>query len=212
MNEHRKFVEQKRLERTRAAIEKNRMMAYVVDTAAEVAPLVKSLLREGDSVSNGGTMTLGECGLYDLLRGGDYDYIDRDAATTPEGKLDCSRRALSSDWYIASANAIAETGEIVEMDGTGNRVAALCFGPKNVLLIAGRNKIAPTLEDARARVRQTASPANTHRFSAATPCATTGQCVDCSSPGRICSMELILHQQMIENRIRVILVNEDLGF
>lgn len=211
MNEHRQFVEEKRLLRTKAALEANRMEAYVVESAADVAPLVKTMIEPGSVVSNGGSATFGECGLYDVFRSGDYDYIDRDGAVG-EMKNELARLALMADWYIASANAIAETGEIVEMDGNGNRVAALSFGPTNVLLIAGRNKIEPTLEAARARVRATAAPANTHRFSAATPCATTGKCIDCSSPGRICSLELILHQQLRENRIKVILVNEDLGF
>lgn len=211
MNEHRKFVEDQRLERTKAALLKNRMEAYIVQTAAEVAPLVESLVEPGSVVSNGGSATFGQCGLYDLFRGGNYEYLDRDAAP-PEEKPDIARRAFLADWYIASANAVAETGEIVQMDGNGNRVAAICFGPKNVILIAGRNKIAPDLAAARARVQQTASPANNHRFSSANPCATTGKCVDCAAPGRICSQELILHQQLNAGRIRVILVNEDLGF
>lgn len=211
MNENRKFVENMRLERTKSALIKNRMEAWVVESAADVAPLVKSLVAPGSVVSNGGSATFGQCGLYEVFRGGDFDYLDRDAVP-PEEKPDIARKAFLADWYIASANAVAETGEIVQMDGNGNRVAAIAFGPKNVILIAGRNKIAPDLKAARARVQQTASPANAHRFSAATPCATTGQCVDCAAPARICSQELILHQQLTAGRIHVILVNEDLGF
>ncbi len=212
MNENRQFVLDKQLERVKAALEKNRMVAHIVPTAADVAPLVKALLAPGESVANGGSATVAECpGLYDLLRSGDYDYIDRDAVPPPE-KPPLARQALLADSYIASANAVTEAGEIVEMDGIGNRVAAIVYGPAKVILIVGRNKIAPDLEAARRRVHDIAAPANTHRFGAATPCATTGKCTDCSSPDRICSIELILHQQKVEGRIQVILVGEDLGF
>lgn len=211
MNEHVQALQKKRLARVKAALEKNRMEAYIVDSAAEVAPLVKSFLKQGDVISDGGSATLGECGLYELFQSGGYEYLNRNAAP-PEQKPEIARRALLADWYFASANAVAETGEIVEMDGNGNRVAAITFGPGNVVLVVGRNKIEPTLEAARARVRWTAAPANAQRFGLSTPCGKTGLCADCSSPERICSFELILHYQRVANRIRVILVDQDLGF
>ncbi len=210
MDEHRHFMEKKRLERTAEALRKNRMEAFVVNSAAEVPALLESLLPKGGVVASGGSITLEECGALALLRNGNYQYLDRYA---PGADADAVMRdAFSADCYLASANAITEEGEVYEMDGRGNRVAAIAFGPKQVVLVAGYNKIVETSEEARMRCYTVAAPANTHRLQLKTPCATTGECSSCNSPARICCTELLLGPQQNPSRVKVILVCEDLGY
>lgn len=210
MNEHLSFVEEKRLQRVKAALEKNNMEAYIVNSAAEVVPLVSGMLAKGATVANGGSVTLAQCGVMDLLRSGSYNFLDRDAPGADVQVI--FRQAFSADAYLASANAITENGEIYEMDGNSNRVAAMAFGPASVIVVAGRNKIVPDVAAAKQRNARFAAPANCHRLGCATPCATTGECVDCASPGRICCTEVIFHQQRVKGRFKVILVNEELGY
>lgn len=204
------FVYKQQLEKVKKALEANRMAAWVLDSAAEVVPLLKTLLLAGGSVSNGGSTTLKECGAIELLRSGAYRFLDREAPGVDKQAL--YREAFSADAYLASANAVTLQGEIYQIDGQGNRVAALVFGPKSVILVVGRNKIVPDIAAARRRRAELAAPANTHRLGTKTPCATTGVCSNCASPARICCSELVMYQQQVENRVKVILVNEDLGF
>lgn len=210
MDENVRFLVEQRMERTKKALEKNGMEAYIVPTAAEVVPLVKQLLAPGCTVSNGGSQTLKECGVLELLETGGYQYQNRSAPGANKRQVELD--TFSFDAFLASANAITENGEILEMDGYGNRVAAIAYGPPNVILVAGHNKIVPDLEAARRRNAQVSAPANCHRLDCNTPCAKTGVCVDCSSPGRICCIELILHKQLTNGRIKVILVGEELGY
>lgn len=213
MDEHLQFTEQKRLERVKTALEKNNMAAYVVATAAEVPALVQTLLPAGASVCTGGSMTLNECGVTGLLRSGAYTYHDQNAETaTPESKEAAYLAAFTADVYLASANAVTENGEIYQMDGRSNRVAAILWGPKSVVLVVGRNKIVADVEAARQRNARVAAPANAHRLQRATPCATTGVCINCASEQRICANELVMHRQLAKHRVKVILVSEDLGY
>lgn len=211
MHDSLRFVTQKRMEKVAAALRKNRMEAYVAATKAEVVPLVEKLVPQGAVVANGGSVTLQECGVMEHLRSGRYDFIDREAPGITDMD-EIYRRSFYADAYFCSANAVTETGEILEMDGRANRVAAIAYGPKSVIMVVSYTKIVGDLAAARARVAQVAAPANTHRLSCKTPCATTGICIDCESPGRICCTELILHMQREENRIKVILVGEEAGY
>ena len=187
MNEALAYVVAQRMERTAAALRKNNMEAYCVKTADEVVPLVKTLLAEGATVGAGGSMTLEECGVMDLLRSGAYHFLDRGApGLTPEDIGKIYRQIFSADCYFASANAVTEAGEILNVDGNANRVAAITFGPASVILVVGSNKIVKDLAAADARVKAVAAPANAKRLSCKTPCAVTGQCENCQSPGRIC--------------------------
>lgn len=212
MNEHAHFVDRARLERVAKALQRNRMQATVVNTAAEVAPLVKDMLQAGQSIGHGGSLTLEECGVMDLLRSGEYDFMDRALAKTPEAQAEVMHRHFMADVYLASANAVTEEGELFFVDGRGNRVAALTYGPASVILVVGKNKVVDDADAARMRNYGHAAPANAHRLGCATPCATTGECADCRSPGRICCAELLLGPQLVEGRIKVILVCEELGF
>jgi L-lactate utilization protein LutB len=204
------IIFEKRLEKAKAALEKNRMEVHVVQTTAEVAPLVKEMLAPGCTISNGGSITLQECGVMELLRSGEYNFLDRDAPGVDNEVL--FRQVFGADAYLCSANAVTMQGEVYEIDGRANRVAAIAYGPKSVIMVVGRNKLVETLDDARVRRAKIAAPANVLRVGAKTPCAVTGECSDCHSPGRICCTELVLYHQQMQNRIKIILVNEDLGY
>ena len=210
MDKSLEYIIDKRLERVKNALIKNNMNVHIVDTAQEVAPLVQELIPAGASVANGGSVTLQECGVMDLLRSGAYNFLDREAPGAEGNKV--YREAFFADAYLASANAITESGEIYEMDGNSNRVAAIAFGPSSVILVAGYNKIVANLEAARRRNAEIAAPANCRRLGKKTPCSVTGICSDCNSPDRICCTEMILRQQRVAGRIKVILVKEELGF
>ncbi|MGD9560021.1 MAG: lactate utilization protein [Oscillospiraceae bacterium] len=205
------FVETKRLERIKQNLERNNINTILLETAAEVVPLLQSLLPKGASISNGGSITLQQCGVTDLLRSGDYQYLDREAPGAD--RIAIGHQSFTVDYYLASANAITEAGEIYAIDGIGNRIAALAFGPERVILVAGCNKIVPDIAAARARNTAISGPANAHRVGAAqSPCVSTGFCSDCRSDTRICNMELVLRHQREAKRVTLILVNESLGY
>ena len=211
MNEYVKEVAQQRMERTAQALRKNQMEAYCVDCAADVLPLLKTLIAPGTCVSMGGSVSLQECGVPAFLRTGDYEFLDREAVTGDAvGEL--YRKAFFADYYLSSANAVTEQGEIFNVDGNGNRVAALAFGPQNVILVVGCNKIVEDLHEAHRRLRHLAAPANTKRLNRNTPCAKTGICADCRSPERICCTYTVQRFSKTPGRIKVILVAEPLGY
>ena len=203
-----------------AAVEnlrKNRMDAYLVSRKEDVVPQVRALLHASDSVAVGGSETLKESGVLELLRSGDYRFIDRYApGLTPEQVRRVFLDSLSADAYLCSANAVTMRGELYN----GNRVAALCYGPASVIVVAGRNKLVSDLDEAVSRVKRMAAPANALRLSKETYCARTGRCLGlgspsctdgCTVPDRICSTYVVHGWQQEKSRIKVILVEEDLG-
>ena len=205
------FTEEKRAERLLENLRKNRMEAYFVKTSEEAAELVKSLIPEGSVCRVGGSRTLHETGIISLLENGNYDY--RDSHSVPAEEVETARReAFFADYFLASANAITDDGEIYNVDGAGTRVAPIIFGPKNVILVAGTNKIVSDLAAAEDRLRNLAAPANAKRLGCKTPCADTGTCMDCHSPARICCSYTVLSYQRIPNRIKVIIIGEHLGY
>ncbi len=210
MNEHMNFMHQKWLERTGANLTKNGMETFVVDSAKDVVPLVESLVKDGATVSFGGSVSLDETGVLDHLRSGRYTCLDRDAPGVDRDEV--LRQTFFADAYFTSANAITQNGEIYQVDGNGNRVAAMAFGPKQVIVVAGRNKIVADIPAAKLRVAQVAAPPNGRRLNLDTPCAITGVCSDCRSKQRMCSIETITKRQRDPNRLKVILVNEELGY
>ncbi|MBR2861437.1 MAG: lactate utilization protein [Clostridia bacterium] len=185
--------------------------AYYCATKEEAAQKALSLIEEGSSVSWGGGMSLFECGLIDALKEGNYVLYDR-AAVPPEQKEDIYRKAFYVDTYLMSANAVSEKGELVNIDGTGNRLAAMCFGPKQIIVVAGLNKVTPDLDSAMKRARGTASPINTQRFGLNTPCTKTGACADCTSPDCICAQILTTRISRPKGRIKIVFCGEDLGY
>lgn len=209
------------IEKVLENLRKNRMDAYYAATKEDVVPLVKKLVAEGASVASGGSVTLKETGVAELLHSGFYRFADRTAPNvTPEEKERIERETFFADAFFCSANAITEQGELVNVDGNANRVAAIAFGPKSVIVVAGVNKIVKDVEEGIRRVKTVAAPRNTKRLSCKTYCNQAGECMGlegsmtagCASPDRICCSYLVCSHQRIPNRIKVILVGEELGY
>lgn len=182
-------------------------------TKEEAVEKAMSYVQPGASVSFGGSMTLNECGVMDALKArADITLLDRSKAKNPEEVKEIYHKALSCDCYFMSTNAISMDGQLVNTDGTGNRVAALIYGPETVIIVAGMNKAAATLEEAKNRVKALASPPNCIRLNRNTPCAATGVCHDCFGEECICSQTVITRRSAVKNRIKIILVGESLGY
>lgn len=201
------------LEKTRKSLEKNNYEVYIVEKKDDVNDILKDIIPQNSTVSFGGSMSIIEAGVIEFLRNNDYHLLDRyKEGLSPDdiGKL--YRESFFSDFYITSSNAITENGELVNLDGNGNRVAAMIFGPKKIVIIAGWNKIVKNLDDAYERVRNFASPINSKRLNRKTPCVQVGNCVDCNSDERICNHYVVTYRQNTRGRGIVILVKEDIGF
>lgn len=194
-------------------LEKRRMEGFYFPTVEEAEKKIFSYFTEGCSVSFGGSMTLDETGMLTALRHDpNIRLIDRAAAKTPEETKKLYHEALHADFYLMSTNAITASGELVNIDGTGNRVAALIYGPENVIILAGMNKVAANVEEALSRVHNVATPMNCKRLNKNTPCAATGICADCLSPDCICNQVVITRRSGIAGRIKIILIGEELGY
>ncbi len=186
--------------------------AYYCDNKEEALQKALSLIPEGDTVGWGGSMTCQEMGLMDAVRGGNFRPIDRDACKTPEEREEAMRKALVADTFLTSANAISMDGQMVNIDGNGNRVAAIVYGPRQVIVVAGMNKVEDTLEAAINRARTVAAPMNQQRFGLPNPCGATGKCGDCKSETCICNHILVTRHCRPVGKIKFVLVGEDLGF
>ncbi len=194
-------------------LQKRNMEGYFAATKEEAAKLImENFLVSGKSVCFGGSMTLTESGLMDAIREGDSILYDRATAKTPEEMKEMKANMINSDYFLMSTNAITIDGELVNIDGYGNRVSYLCYGPENVIIVAGMNKVVSSVEDGVRRVRDIASPPNTVRLNKNTPCAKTGRCGDCYSDDCICSQIVVTRRSGVKNRIKVVLVAEELGY
>lgn len=185
---------------------------YYCADREEANAKAKRFLTPGCSVSWGGSMTLQEIGLIDDLQESDYTIYDRAQAVTPEEKKEMFSRIVTSDFYFLSSNAITINGELVNIDGAGNRVACLCHGPEHVVIIAGMNKIVPDVKNGIARVHNMAAPPNALRLGLSTPCAEYGRCADCLSKDCICAHTVVTRFSRVPGRLKVILVGEELGY
>ncbi len=183
MNENKKAVIEKRIMKTGENLKKNNMEFYYAATKEDVRPIVESLIKKGDVITNGGTVTMSECGLNELLSSQDYNYLDR-SKMTPEEVQELYIKAFSADVYISGSNAITEDGVLYNVDGNSNRIAAIAYGPKSVIIIAGYNKLVRNLEEAEIRVKTQAAPPNCIRLNCPTYCKETGECVSLSKPDR----------------------------
>lgn len=186
--------------------------AYYCATKEDALKKALELIPEGSSVSWGGCKSAEEIGLIDAVKNGSYQVLDRDTAQSPEERSAMMKQAFTADVFLTGTNAITETGELVNIDGIGNRVAAMTFGPDSVIVIAGMNKLVPNVMDAAARARNTAAPINAQRFDIKTPCKIDGACHDCNVPDSICTYIVRTRRCKPEGRIKVILVGESLGF
>lgn len=186
--------------------------AYYCPTREDALRQALSLIPEGSTVGWGGALSAQQIGLMAAVNAGPYHAIDRDQCKTPEEKEEASRRCLSADVFLTGANGLSLDGQMVNIDGTGNRVAAIIYGPKTVLVIAGMNKVEDTLEAAVRRARTVAAPINAQRFGLDTPCSTTGACADCKNLRCVCNQIVITRHCRPAGRIKFILVGEELGF
>lgn len=208
-----------RVRRTMAALEKNNMSAYFAQTSAEAVRLVEGLLCAGDTISCGGSVTLDASGVKALMRSGRYNFLDREAVETDAERQAIYRQTFSADAFLTSSNAVTERGELFNIDGGGNRVAAMLFGPKKVIVVAGWNKIVRDLNAAKLYVKAVTVPANALRLHIDTPCThaacpgTDGDlCSGCSSENRLCAQYTVMARQRVRGRVHVILVGEELGY
>lgn len=183
--------------------------AYYCATREEALAKALELIPKGATIGWGGSVTAKEIGLMDAVRSGDYRPYDRDNAENPREMM---KQSLTADVFLTGANALSLDGQMVNIDGTGNRLGAICFGPEKVLVLAGMNKVEANLEAAITRARTVAAPTNKQRFALETPCEVTGSCADCKSDGCICNQILITRNCRPTGRITFILVGEDLGF
>lgn len=212
MNTPRNMYYFKRGTRLVENLKKRNFDAFYCETADEALRKALEQIPVGSSVGWGGAKSAEQIGLLNAIRNGDYRAIDRDACTTPEEKEQAARDAMFADCYIAGANAMSLDGEMISIDGNGNRVAAIVYGPKKVVVIVGMNKLCDSLEAAIERARTVAAPMNMQRFMKSTPCASTGCCADCKSPDCICNQILITRNCRPAKRICYIVVGEELGF
>ena len=209
MNENITKRNEKLAQKVIKGLESRNMKGFYAATKEEALKLALTMIPEGSSVTMGGGMSVHEIGLAKALKEGNYNFIDRDEYAD---RREASLLAYDADFYLASANAITEDGVMVNIDGSANRVSALAFGPKKVLLIVGMNKVCDDVDGAMKRARNVAAPINAQRFGLNTPCSQTGACANCKSPDTICCQFLITRYSREKDRVSVILVNDDLGF
>lgn len=194
-------------------LEKRNMTGYYCESAEEAAAQVLALIPEGSEVSWGGSLTLDQIGVRDMVKAGNYVVNDPMNYPTPAQSIEARRKSLLADVFLTSANAVTMDGEIVNIDGIGNRVAAIIFGPKKVIMVVGVNKLVNTEADAVDRIRCDACPPNVVRLGRKTPCGVTGKCAECLIQGEtICCQTNVTRFSGINDRIHVILVNEVLGY
>lgn len=199
-------------EKTIEGLEKRNMQGFYAETKEEAVKLALSLIPQKSVVSWGGSATLSETGLLNELKNGDYKCLDRNDVETREEKEEIAHKALNADYYLMSTNSMTIDGQLINIDGNGNRAAALIYGPKNVVILAGINKICNTYEAALDRAKNKASIPNVIRFDCDTPCQKTGKCMDCLSPETVCCQFVHTRFSRIKNRIKVIIIGENLGF
>lgn len=216
---HRKDAMELKIRRTMHALEKNNITAYYAKTSADAVKITESILADGDTITCGGSVTLDESGVKALMRCGKYNFLDREAVETDEERQAIYRAAFSADAYLTSSNAITEQGELYNVDGGGNRVAAMLFGPKKVIVLAGYNKIVRDVQAAGDYVRGITTPANAMRLYIDAPCTKgacpgTGKplCAGCSSEKRLCNLYTLIARQREKGRMHVILIGEALGY
>ena len=219
MNNAKSKITEMQISKTMENLSKNNMEAYFVHSISDVAATVAGLMNEGDTVAVGGSETLKQTGVLDLLRSGKYRFLDRYATDADSDKI--YHESFFADVYLASSNAVTMKGELYNVDGNSNRVAAILYGPRSVILVVGCNKIVPDIDSAVRYVKQVSAPANSVRLDCETYCASAGFCrglynnditSGCQREGRICCNYVISARQRKRGRIKVVIVGEHLGF
>ncbi|ERI91940.1 hypothetical protein HMPREF1982_02983 [Clostridiales bacterium oral taxon 876 str. F0540] len=207
------WYREKQIERTINNLRKRNMAGFFVNDDTELKGLLKKLIAEHSVVGVGDSMTLFETGVIDFLREEKFNFLDKyREGITSEEKKQIYIENFSADTFMCSTNALTEDGELYNIDGNGSRVAPMLYGPKQVILVTGINKIVKDIEGAEKRVRSYCAPIDAKRLGKNTPCTTLGYCVDCKSPDRICNDFTIIRGQFIKDRIKVIIVGKQLGY
>jgi hypothetical protein len=213
MTEFHEWYQELQVERTLQALRKNNFEAEFVPRASDAAAKIFEKIPEGATVGIGGSLTLSQIGFFEEAKRHPIKLLNPFAAgLSAEEGLQIRRQIFLSDVFLSSSNAVTEDGKLFNIDGTGNRVAAMIFGPRKVILVCGTNKIVKDIEEAQRRVRGWAAPLNARRLGLKTPCVETGQCADCSSPQRICNIFTILAKKPLRTEFTVLLIGEALGF
>lgn len=213
MDDHLRWHRRQLMERAASALEKNGFATALCDTREEALAFLAAEAGSAGTVGFGGSMTLASLGAADALaRAGKTVLVHGRAELSPEERRQVMQEQLGCDLFLTGTNALTLKGHLVNIDATGNRVCAMAFGPKKVIVVAGANKIVPDLESALRRVKEVACPPNARRLGFDTPCAKTGVCTDCSSPQRICRITTIIEKRPRATDLRVCLVNDTLGY
>lgn len=207
------WANEQKITRTVQAINKNNMNGYYAKDREELIRIIEDIVNENSLVSCGGSMTLFETGVMKHLRSGRYKFLDRyKEDITREEVVNMFKESFFADAYFTSSNAVTENGELYNVDGNGNRVAAMLYGPEKVIVICGVNKIVKNVEEAIKRNRECAAPINAKRLNKETPCSKVGYCMDCKSKDRICNEYTLIKRQNRKERMHIIFLNENLGY
>jgi hypothetical protein len=213
MSEYHEWYQGLQIERTIQALKKNNFDARFVPRAADAAAEVFTMIPDGSTVGVGGSLTLSQIGFFEEAAKHQITLLNPSLQSMPpEEFIRMRRQILLADVFLSSSNAVTEDGKLYNVDATGNRVGAMMFGPKKVILVCGTNKVVKDIVEAGKRVRQWVAPMNAKRLGFKTPCAETGVCADCSSPQRICNIYSVLAKKPIRTDLTVLLVGEHLGF
>lgn len=215
----------KKIENTIKALERNNIKAIFAKDKAEICEVVKTMLFDGAKITNGGSVSVTESGVLDIIKSGKYNFLDRSReGITKEEQLEVYKQVLDSDFYFCSSNAVTEKGELINVDGNCNRISAISFGPSKVIMIVGANKIVADAKEGFLRVKKVAAPKNCVRLGINSPCSKLGHCASmlnndnpeitdgCNIDGRICVNYMVSGRQRIKDRIVVILTEENLGY
>lgn len=207
------WYREKQIERTINSLEKHNISGFFVKDENELLQKIKELIKEDSIVGVGDSMTLFATGVIDLLRNGKYHFLDKyKEGLTREEKDQLYRNNFNADTFLSSTNALTEEGELFNIDGNGSRVAPMIYGPRQVIIVAGINKLVKNMEEAEKRVRNYAAPMDAKRLNKKTPCVSLGYCVDCKSEERICNSFVSIKRQFVKGRIKVIIVGKELGY
>jgi hypothetical protein len=211
--EYETWFEELRVKRAIQALKKNNFDAQFFPRGADACARIFEMVPQGATVGVGGSMTLNQIGFFEEAKKHDLRLLNPAVpGLSPGEALQMRRDILTADLFLASSNAVTEDGKLYNIDATGNRVGAMMFGPRKVILVCGINKIVKDITEAQARVRDWTAPMNARRLALKTPCAETGECADCSSPQRICNISTILAKKPSRTEVTVLLVGESLGF
>lgn len=195
------------------ALQKNNFTASYVATKQEALDKLAALIPGDATVGIGGSWTIKEVGIDTLLEErGNTVFNHNKPGLSPEESLELRRKQMTCDVFLTGTNALTLKGELVNVDGAGNRVAAMIFGPKKVIVITGINKVVTNIESAMERIELFAAPINNKRLNRPNPCTVTGECTDCQGPTRICNVTTVMHKKPAVTEVEVIIIGEELGF